>query len=274
MLTLILICNDPAMARTAFASGIDRVFLDLEQLGKRERQRGRDTVISSHSLADVRAVRQALPEAEILVRTNPVHEGLQRELDQVLACHVDVVMLPMFTSRDEVDRFVDGVAGRAKVCLLVETPQAFARLPQILRPTKGIHEVYLGLNDLHLGLGLRFMFECLAGGLVDHAVSQVREAGLRFGFGGIGRLGSGAVPAELLLSEHVRLGSSMVILSRTFLAGLAGSMAIEVTRLRAEETRLRAIPAEELDRNRKELNRRIWAFAALPAAPSAEPQRP
>ncbi|MBM4043572.1 MAG: aldolase [Planctomycetes bacterium] len=274
MLTLMLICNAPEMARAAVESGVDRIFIDLEQLGKRERQRGRDTVISAHSLADIAAVRRTLPRAEILVRTNPVHDGLPRELDEILACRVDVLMLPMFTTRDEVDRFVDGVAGRARVCLLVETPQAFTRLPWILERAGGIEEVYLGLNDLHLGLGLRFLFECLAGGLVDHAAAQVRAAGLRFGFGGIGRLGSGAVSADLVLSEHVRLGSSLVILSRAFLAGLTGSMASEVARLRAEEARLRALPAEELERNRKELNRRIWAFAAPPAAPSAEPQRP
>lgn len=37
-----------------------------------------------------------------------------------------------------------------------------------------------------------------------------------FGFGGIARIGDGLLPAEKILAEHVRLGSSSVILSRTF----------------------------------------------------------
>ena len=37
-----------------------------------------------------------------------------------------------------------------------------------------------------------------------------------FGFGGIARIGDGMLPAEKILAEHIRLGSSSVILSRTF----------------------------------------------------------
>ena len=36
------------------------------------------------------------------------------------------------------------------------------------------------------------------------------------GFGGIARIGEGMLPSDNILGEHVRLGSSSVILSRTF----------------------------------------------------------
>ena len=36
------------------------------------------------------------------------------------------------------------------------------------------------------------------------------------GFGGIARLGFGMLPAEHVIAEHYRLGSTAVILSRSF----------------------------------------------------------
>ncbi len=74
----------------------------------------------------------------------------------------------------------------------------------------------MGLNDLHLSLGLRFMFEPLAQGLVDQVAGAARARGLRFGFGGIARLDEGLLPGRQVLGEHLRVGSSAVILSRTF----------------------------------------------------------
>jgi len=254
------ITNEPLEAASARRAGVDRIMVDLEIMGKEQRQRGRSTVISRHSLRDVSAVRQRVPHGALLVRTNPPHPGLDREVNEVIARGADVVMLPMFTQPQEVALFVKAVARRARVCLLLETPQALTRLPLILS-VPGIDEIMVGLNDLHLGLGLRFMFECLAGGLVEHVAHQVRSAGISFGFGGIARVGEGLVPAELILSEHVRLGSSLVILSRSFRAGADIDLATEVGRVRAEEERLRGLSMVELQRNRMELCSRVWRIA-------------
>ena len=40
--------------------------------------------------------------------------------------------------------------------------------------------------------------------------------GVPYGFGGIAAIGTGTLPAETVLKEHYRLGSSSVILSRSF----------------------------------------------------------
>ena len=261
MLKLMFITNNPAEARIATEAGVDRIFVDLEFLGKEKRQQGRSTVISRHRLQDVSAIREHLPSAEILVRTNPMHDGSSTEVDQVVGRGADILMLPMFACRNEVQQFIDYVGGRARICLLLETPQAVACLPSILGLRDGFHEVHVGLNDLHLALGLHFMFEVVASGLVDAIARDVLEAGLRFGFGGVGRLGTGMVPAEWVLSEHVRIGSSMVILSRTFHESLNGNLATEIRNLRNEEYRLRRLSREELERNRVEFNRRVWRVA-------------
>ena len=48
-----------------------------------------------------------------------------------------------------------------------------------------------------------------------------------FGIGGIARVGEGMLPAELLLAEHVRLGSTGAIISRTFHRQAGSVQAIE-----------------------------------------------
>src|SRR5690606_24503027 len=119
-------------------------------------------------------------------------------------------------------------------------------------------ELYIGLNDLHLDLNMRFIFEPLANGLVDEAAALVAAAGqISFGFGGVARMNEGLVPGRLVLSEHIRLGSSTVILSRTFHRGLAGrgqlgqltQFANEVGALREEEEKLRRSSHECLKEN-------------------------
>ena len=63
----------------------------------------------------------------------------------------------------------------------------------------------------------KFMFELFTDGTVDEIVSKVKKAGIPFGIGGVGRVNCpNLLPAENVLCEHYRLGSSMVILSRTF----------------------------------------------------------
>ena len=50
-----------------------------------------------------------------------------------------------------------------------------------------------------------------------------------FGFGGIARIGDGLLPAEKILAEHVRLGSSSVILSRTFKGEVGNDTGIKIS---------------------------------------------
>jgi hypothetical protein len=80
----------------------------------------------------------------------------------------------------------------------------------------GVNEVHIGLNDLHIEMGHRFMFEPLVSGHVEQMTEILRSTGMPFGIGGLARVGEGLLPAELLLAEHVRLGSTGAILSRTF----------------------------------------------------------
>ena len=111
--------------------------------------------------------------------------------------------------------FIKAVGGRCRTILLLETPEAASIIDDIL-DLKGIDEMFIGLNDLSLGYGMKFMFQLLADGTVERLALKIRQKGIPFGFGGIAGIGTGTLPAEAILKEHYRLGSSMVILSRSF----------------------------------------------------------
>lgn len=238
MLELIQITNDPAFAATCDALGGFRLFVDLERLGKAERQAGRNTFISTHSIDDVARVKRVLKRARLMVRVNPLNPGTADEVDAVLAHGPDLLMLPVFTTAGELREFVRIVDGRVPVVPLLETAGALDSVEE-WAATPGLAEIYVGLNDLHLSLGCRFMFEPLADGSVERVARAARRAGLPFGFGGIARLDEGLLPGRDVLGEHLRLGSSSVILSRTFHRSDAGTpFGEEVARLRQAEREL------------------------------------
>ena len=150
MLKLMYITNDPAVAKIAADAGVDRIFIDMEVLGKAERQGGMDTVQSHHTPEDIAKVRAAIGnQAEIMARVNPMNPNSQTEIDDATANGADVIMLPMWRTAD-------------RLC------------------------------------------------------AELREANIPYGFGGVGRPGSGMLPAECIIAEHYRLGSQYVILSRSF----------------------------------------------------------
>lgn len=189
--------------------------MDLEKLGKTERQGHLDSVISDHNISDISVIRTAAPHAEILVRTNPLNPGSASEIDSVIEAGADILMLPMFNTLEEVTEFSRLVANRIPIMLLVETIAAKDNLAACAC-VKGVQEVHIGLNDLSLQMGKRFMFELLVDGTVEGMAAVLRNLKIPFGIGGVARVGEGLLPAEQILIEHVRLGSTAAILSRTF----------------------------------------------------------
>ena len=234
MLKTMFITNDPRRARIAEENSVDVIWIDLEIRNKEERQAGTGSLISHHKPEDIDKVKKVLKKAELLVRLNPMFDGTKDEVDDAISRGADAVMLPMYNSVEDVERFLGYVDGRAKVCLLLETIGAEECLEQTLR-LKGIDRVHVGMNDLHIQYHNRFMFELLSNGKIDNICSKVRNAGVEYGFGGVARLGEGLLPAEEVLGEHYRLGSSSVILSRSFFAHDEDVSPLEAERLFSED---------------------------------------
>lgn len=261
MFNYMMITNDPKEAKVAESCGISRIFVDLEINGKQERQGHRDTFISSHRMSDVIEMKKSLSEAELLVRLNPLYEGSKQEVEQAIINGADILMLPMFRSAREVSVFSKYIDGRVKFIPLVETKDAALDIKNIVK-VKGVTELFIGLNDLHIEYGYDFMFELLSEGIIDEIVKIIKQAGLCFGFGGVARVGEGAIPAEIVLAEHIRLGSSAVILSRTFRKDNLKKDVFksEINKLKYAMKELMMRTDEQVDKDREVLNQSVRRF--------------
>lgn len=221
MLKLMYITNQPEIATIVEHAGVERIFIDMEYIGKSVRQGGMDTVQCHHTTDDIAAVKNVLTKSQIMARCNPIHDATaeygssKEEIDAAIKAGADILMLPYFKTAQEVAEFVNLVDGRVKTLPLVETPEAVECIDEILA-IDGIDEIFVGLNDLSLGYGKKFMFELLTDGTVERLCEKFKAKGIPFGFGGIAALGKGMLPAERVIAEHYRLGSTCAILSRSF----------------------------------------------------------
>ena len=267
-LKLMYITNEADVALIAQKYGVDRVWIDLETLGKEERQKGLDAVKSHHSVDDIRRIKPLLTTSEMLVRVNHWFDGSKNEIEAVIDAGADMIMLPYWKTPEEVKKFTDAVNGRCKTTLLLETKEAVECIDEVLTQG-GFDEIHIGLNDLHLSYGMHFMFELLADGTVEKLCKKFQEAGIPYGFGGIAKLGGGLLPAEKVIMEHYRLGSSRVILSRSFCnadsfddtEALKEDFARNMTMLREYESTMDKVTEEEFESNRKEVVEAIKRIA-------------
>jgi len=258
-----ILCDDAESAIAAQKAGIDRIFYDLEYIGKAERQHGRNTVKSNNCVDNLTTLRNVVTTSELLVRTNPIHAYSQEEIDKAIKYGADILMLPMTIDQHDAEQYVRMVNGRAKVCIMIETAAAMARLDKILA-VRGVDEVFVGLNDLHISMGLTFMFELLSDGLVEYIADKCNKAGMPFGFGGIARIGEGDLPSDNILGEHIRLGSTSVILSRTF-KGIPGvdvnahriDLKEEVNKVRNRLLEISSWSSEQHNKNRKSISKAV-----------------
>lgn len=261
---LMYITNNPVVARIAENAGVDWIFIDMEVIGKAFRQSGLNTVQNHHTVDDIKRIRKTIKKSKLLVRVNPIHDAVDNypsskdEIDASIEAGADILMLPYFKTVEEVKTFIHLVNGRAKTLLLLETVEAANLIDKILE-VPGIDMIHLGLNDMHLELGMKFMFELLANGTVERLGDKIKAKGIPFGFGGIATLDGGALQGSMVLKEHVRLGSSMVIVSRSFCNTEIITDLNEVKRifdtgisdLRALEKEASQADAAYLEKNRK-----------------------
>ncbi|WP_197082347.1 aldolase/citrate lyase family protein [Rossellomorea marisflavi] len=264
------ITNNKNIAKLAEDNGVDWIFIDLEIIGKVERQGHLDTVISRHRIEDIKKVRGILNKSELLVRINPIHEGSKLEINNVIEAGADILMLPFFKTKSEVELFVKYINGRAKVCLLWETREAVENIDSILS-VKEIDYIHIGLNDLHLSYNLNFMFELLSNGTVDALCKKFEEKEIVFGFGGLAQIGQGTLPAEIIISEHYRLGSNLAILSRSFcdtnveknLKKIENTFRSGISNIRDYEKSLLLNDKNDFEKNRILLKKRVEQISSV-----------
>jgi len=265
---LTALTRDPTVIQAADLAGVDRIGIDIERLGKDHRQSHKPELrFSDHRLEDLQTVSANVRKAEIFARLNPLHAGTRAEIEQSLALGARAIMLPFFTSPEEAASFVEMIAGRAKPLLLVETAAAVKRIREIVT-IDGVNEIMVGLNDLHLSLGLGHPFEVLLSDGLYEVAEQVRGAGLRFGFGGVARFDDPSLPVspDLILAQYALLGGATAWLSRSFFRGLpAPDIPEAVQQLRHRLDYWTMQPTAALERQRDQLAAALRAMKAYPA---------
>ena len=260
MLKLMYITNEVSLAKAAEKAGVDRIMVDLERLGKAERQKGWNSFISDHEEKDIKGIKNALKVSEVVVRINPIHDGSKEEIERVISLGADIIMLPYFKKAKDVKEMIALVNGRKKVCLLLETKEAVEDIDTILS-VPGIDEIHIGLNDLSHSYEEDFLFETFSNGTIDHIVKKLKAHKIKdYGIGGIARISSGLIPAEDVITEHKRLGSGCAILSRAFFDKDKNADELfetEVKKIRAFEEKAEKFSCEELQKARARFNEKV-----------------
>lgn len=221
----IVIENNLEKIKQYIDAGVERVMIDLELLDKIKRQEGLDSFITDHTIDDVAKVKSLIKhknnqteKPELMVRINHYNQNSKNEISEVIKEGADIIMLPFIQDISEVKNTIDiiqAINNNIKFIPLVETIYSFNNLEEICK-LPHITEVYLGLNDLHIERKMQFMFELLADGSVERFANIANKYNVIFGFGGIAAPNIGAIKAEDLIAIHASLGSSMVILGRSF----------------------------------------------------------
>ena len=119
-LDLMYITNNPAVALIAEKNGVSRIWIDLETLGKDERQKNMNTVKSHHTVDDVAIISNMLTTSEMLVRINPWNDTSVNEVEAVISAGADRIMLPMWKNIAEVKAFLETINKRVHTTLLLE----------------------------------------------------------------------------------------------------------------------------------------------------------
>ncbi len=206
------------LAEFADKAGVDRIGVDLERIGKKERQAGLGTWISHHDDKLLADIAKTLKKADLFARSNPLHALSTPEIDHLIDIGVKVIMLPMFRSAEDVQTFLRIVDGRAKVIPLLENFDAVSNLDALLAIDE-IDEIHIGINDLSLSMGLPNRFCVLTTNVLQHISDLILSSGKRLSCGHVGRAmdESLPIPSDLVYAQYARIGARGTLISKAFL---------------------------------------------------------
>ena len=98
-------------------------------------------------LKDIKNIKIVDNNIQVICRINPVHSNTEFEINEAIFYGANFIMLPMFTTSNEVDYVYRLINGRAKLILLFETPQSIVRIRQIISEKK--------FDEAHRGAHMR-----------------------------------------------------------------------------------------------------------------------
>lgn len=215
--TLTHFTDDPDLAAVLDAAGVDRIGVDLEQLGKAKRQEGANSWISQHKLSSLAVLRPRLARAKLLARINPWNTASPAEIEEVLGLGAEVVMLPFFKTLHDIESVLRAIDGRALLVPLVETVAGLDLLEGIR--DLGLREIHFGLTDLRLEMGYPAFVPVFEDPRFEAAVARAGAIGLRYAIAGVARPGDERLPIdpEIVYRQMRRLRARGALVSRSFI---------------------------------------------------------
>ena len=91
----LLITNNSEIGSYLIKNGVSRIFIDLESLGKMQRQKDRDTWKTNHVMEDIKNMKGKGKSKKLLVRLNPWNLNSKDEINIAIKYGADYLMLPM-----------------------------------------------------------------------------------------------------------------------------------------------------------------------------------
>jgi|TARA_B100000315_G_scaffold233462_1_gene246602 hypothetical protein len=249
-----LFAHEKTLLRKAWDAGISRVMVDWETREKEERQHGYHLEQNYLTRTDLIRARQSFP-GKIVCRINPIHDKSDVEITDAIDNGADIIMLPMFKTVHEVDKFIALVGKRVETILLFESVEAIEIACKLRN--REFEEAYIGLNDLSISLELRFAYQIMETNILDRMRDLFPDR--IFGFGGITILGRGyPLPTELILTEMARLDCRSVIIRRAFKKDVEGKdWVLEIAAIRNEYNKLKKRKQKEVVHDREQLLNKI-----------------
>ena len=97
-------------------------------------------------------------------------------------------------------------------------------------------------------MGLDFLFELMVHGQVEFLANKFKEYNIPFGVGGVAKMSEGELKGEIIIKEHARIGSSAVILSRSFKSN------VDLKDVKYEVEKLKLVFSSAMTSSKEKLN--------------------
>jgi hypothetical protein len=160
-LDIVLFEHDLERAHAYADAGITHFIVDTESKNKQARQKGFDTEIAPVSIRSVGPLVR-MPGVYVSCRINGFGDTTREEVEAAVSEGVHRIFLPMISSVEEVQAFIDAVGGRCETAILIETQHATTIAAELAQLPVGA--IYVGLNDLAISRGSQFIFSAVRDG--------------------------------------------------------------------------------------------------------------
>ena len=217
-LELLLFSTDSILVRESEQAGVDGFIIDWEDRSRFGREHEKSGQQMPDTVEDLGRISN-LVQTPVWCRINQPGDWTLNEIEAAIQHGADLILLPMVRTPDEVALFLEQVAGRAQVGILVETVEACNCAEELSSFT--LDRVYVGLLDLSLSRGTKDIFAPLRDGTIEHLRDIFYHT--PFGVGGLTTIDKGYPLASTeIMANLAHLKCNFTFLRNSFKRDIIG----------------------------------------------------